>query len=148
VTQLTHPLDRSRRTWLPGAVLICVVAAAAAVALALTSRSENHPAQPIRTDARLGSGRATPASLRALAAADLGPTTDVPRYPAANGLERVRDAGCRGGACVLAFNTDYTPADHTIAQLIEQQGPMLAASFTDARLRSLTVVTYGPSSAN
>jgi hypothetical protein len=148
MTQLAHPLSRRSRTWLPATVLICVLAAAAAVAVALASRSGGHPTPPMRAEARLESGRATPASLRMLAVADLGPTTDVPRYAASNGLERVRAASCRGGSCVLAFNTDYTPALHTIAHLIEQQGPMLAAAFTDARLRTLTVVTYGPSSAN
>jgi hypothetical protein len=83
-----------------------------------------------------------------LAVADLGPTTDVPRYTASGGLDRVRTAECRGNACMLAFNTDYTPALHTIPELIEQQGPMLAAAFADAHLRTLTVVTYGPSSAD
>jgi hypothetical protein len=148
MTQLAHPLTGRSRTWLPAAVLICVVAAAVTLAVALASRSGGHPTPPMRADARLESGRATPDSLRMLAVADLGPTTDVPRYAASDRLERVRDAGCRGGVCVLALNTDYTPALHTVAQLVAEQGPMLAAAFADPRLRTLTVVTYGPSSAN
>jgi hypothetical protein len=146
MTQLAHPLSRRPRTWLAAAVLIGVLVAATA-ALAVGSRAGDRPAGPPRADAQLASGHATAASLRTLAATDLGPTTDVPRYAASSGLERVRAASCRGGACTLAFNTDYTPALHTVAQLIEQQGPMLAAAFADPGLQTLTVVTYGPSAA-
>jgi hypothetical protein len=145
MTQLAHPLTRRPRTWLAAAVLIAVLAVAAAVALG--SRAAGQAAQPMRADVQLPSGRATAASLRTLAVDDLGSTTDVPRYAASSGLDRVRQAGCRDGACALAFNTDYTPALHTVAQLVEQQGPMLAAAFADPGLKTLTVVTYGPSSA-
>jgi len=145
MTQLAHPLTRRPRTWLAAVVLIGVLALAAAVALG--SRAADRATQPMRADVQLPSGRATAASLRTLAVDDLGSTTDVPRYAASSGLDRVRQAGCRDGACALAFNTDYTPALHTVAQLVEQQGPMLAAAFADPGLKTLTVVTYGPSSA-
>lgn len=148
MTQLAHPLGRRPRTWLAAAVLVGVLAVAAAAAVALGSRAADRSAQPMSTDAQLASGRATPASLRTLVVADLGPTTDVPRYAASSGLDRVRATSCRGGACMLAFNTDYTPDLHTAPQLIEQQGPMLAAAFADPGLRMLTVVAYGPSSAD
>ena len=146
MTQLAHPLSRRPRTWLAAAVLVGVLALTGAVALG--SRAANPAAQPMNADAHLASGRATAASLRTLAVDDLGATTDVPRYAASSGLDRVRQAGCRNGACALAFNTDYAPALHTVGQLIQQQGPMLAAAFADPGLRTLTVVTYGPSSAD
>jgi hypothetical protein len=148
MTQLAHPLGRRPRTWLAAVVLVGVLAAAAAAAVAFGSRAADRSAQPVRTDAQLVSGRATPDSLRVLAVTDLGSTTNVPRYAASSGLDRIRTASCRGGACVLALNTDYTPDLHTVPQLIEQQGPMLAAAFADPGLRTLTVVTYGPSSAD
>jgi len=110
MTQLAHPLTRRPRTWLAAVVLIGVLALAAAVALG--SRAADRATQPMRADVQLPSGRATAASLRTLAVDDLGPTTDVPRYAASSGLDRVRQAGCRDGACALAFNTDYTPALH------------------------------------
>jgi hypothetical protein len=148
MTQVAHPLSRRPRTWLAAVALVAVVVAAASAAVAFGSRADNRSAPSMRADAQLTTGRATPDSLRMLAVADLGSTTDVPRYAASSGLDRVRAAAYRSDECTLAINTDYTPALHTVSQLIEQQGPMLAAAFTDAGLRTLTVVTYGPSSTD
>jgi hypothetical protein len=129
---------------------VVAVAAIAAGALALANRGGSHRAAAPAVHAVVppAGWKATPAALSSVVATELGAATHVPRYPASNALPRVRSVACAHGACALAYNIDYTPAFHTIAQMEGQQGAILRAAFRDPALRGVSLTAWGPSRAN
>ena len=144
MTQLAHPLTRRPRTLVAAAVLIGVLVVAAAVALVARRRpGRAADARRCAAPVRPGHRRVASDARGRRSGADHG-------RPAVCGVQRARSrppGGLPRRRLCAGVNTDYTPALHTVAQLVEQQGPMLAAAFADPGLKTLKVVTYGPSSA-
>jgi hypothetical protein len=141
------PPRRPNRIRAVAALAAVAVLAAAALALAHGGGSQAAPAPVVHVVVPPAGWSATPGSLRTLVAAELGATTSVPRYPASDGLARVRSATCAHHACALAYNIDYTPAFHTIAQMESQQAAIVRAAFRDRSLRGISLTAWGPSRA-
>ncbi len=151
MTQITHPTPR-RIGWLAPAMALAAAVAIAAAAYGLTrSSTQTRSSAPgLAHRIALPAGwHATPATLGSLITAQLGARSDVPRYAGSDGLARLRAARCTpAGICAVSFNVDYSPSFHTLGQMTAQVGPILAAAFTDPRLRGLSVTGWGPSAAN
>ena len=150
---MTQIAESPRRSPLPAARLAALVfAVAVLLAGALVARggSSGGGAAPRRmAHVVLPAGwTATPASLRAVIGRALGPVSGVPRYAGSDGLPRVRSAQCSGGSCAVSYNVDYSPSFHTLAQMVAQQGPLVAAALTDRSIGRVALTAWGPSKAN
>jgi hypothetical protein len=91
--------------------------------------------------------RATPASLRSVVTADMGPVSRDPGSPASNGLARVRAVRCADDLCWLAYNADRTRRMHTRGELQNQLRQVFVAVFRDPRLRGMQMTAWGPTAA-
>jgi hypothetical protein len=151
MTQITHPTPR-RIGWIAPALALAAAVAIAAAAYGLTrssTQTRSSAPAPVHRVSLPAGWHATPATLGSLITVQLGARSDVPRYAGSDGLARLRAARCTpAGICALSYNVDYTPAFHTLGQMTAQLGPVLAAAFTDTRLRGLSITGWGPSAAN
>jgi hypothetical protein len=136
-------LGGTSRRRLAVAAAVCAVAALAAVGAYAARDTSSPPAGA--APAPPAGWRADVPSLRALVVDHLGPTSDVPRYRASDGLPRVRAAECSGRSCTVSYNADYTPQSHTLTRMLADQRTILAWAFTDDGLRTLVLTAWGPS---